>query len=232
MQCSHCGRQITLEFRNAPCPDCGLQPTAEKPPAWKSIAQLNNLAEAGFYADFLEGEGFSTRVNHRHDYSALDATWDTSFELQVSADEVTRAFATLQKGIEQHEDGRDSDESWGESGASSQRRAAWAGQGSVVQDEFDGRRRSSTLSPPLVWVLVAGGLAYTLGRSGVGPAHHSEQDVVWQAIRHSSPFISEPAEGNPRRCLRYDPAQREFVLEEDQNGDGVWDLQWRFSPTP
>jgi hypothetical protein len=230
MHCSRCGRLLTLENRYAPCPGCGYEAATVPTTPWKSIARLSNLAEAGFYADYLEGEGFAARVHHRQDYSALDSTWATSFELQVVADQVTSALAAMRQGLELHEDGDPSD---GPSMGDWQRepRGHREPRHAEVTEEKQIRSRSSSL-PPLVWVLVAGGLAYTLGRSGIGPSGHREQDVILHAIRHSSPFISEPAEGSPRRCLRYDQLRREFVLEEDQNGDGVWDFQWRFATQP
>jgi hypothetical protein len=230
MQCSRCGRQLTLDDRHAPCPGCGQTVSSESVAPWKSIARLSNLAEAGFYADYLEGEGFAARVHHRHDYSALDSTWMTSFELQVPADQTKLAHAALQQGLELHEDdglaGAEAAE-WEAESPHRLRRESRGGGG----DEVETRARSTVL-PSLVWVLVAGGLAYTLGRSGFGASGPAAQEVILEVIRHSSPFISEPAEGNPRRCLRYDPHRREFVLEEDRNGDGVWDRQWRFAPQP
>jgi hypothetical protein len=259
-QCTRCGRRFSWSQpdssrEEAICSQCGAAPTTSHPTQWKPIARLSNLAEAGFYADFLEGEGYVARVHHRNDYSALDSTWESSFELQVAEDQVKQAFAALQEGIELHEDGEElgdhlpqneyshrgadpGDSEYSpyaraavefESGRDADRGAFRQGRG---DRDLDSRTRSGAFTPSLAWVLVAGGLAYTLGRSGFGPGLQAEPDVLWQTIRHSSPFISEPAEGSPRRCLRYDRARREFVLEEDRNGDGVWDRQWRFVPQP
>ncbi len=259
-QCTRCGRRFPLPLSNSSqkenvCPECEVTSKSGHTTRWKPIARLSNLAEAGFYADFLEGEGYAARVHHRNDYSALDSTWQSSFELQVAEDQVKQAFAALQEGIELHEDGDDRGEhlaqnNYSRSGGgpgdseyspymltaqdiSPSRTAGGAAFHPERGDRgLDSRTRSGTFTPSLAWVLVAGGLAYTLGRSGIGPGFQPEPDVVWQTIRNSSPFISEPAEGSPRRCLRYDRTRREFVLEEDRNGDGVWDRQWRFVPQP
>lgn len=211
MVCSRCGEKLLSEFDQGHCPHCGASGPTKPIEHWSSIAQLSNLAEAGFFADWLEGEGITTRVHHRNSFSAVHDTWNTTFELHVPESQAQQAVAILREALQEE--------------AEDERSLATA-----VSD--DRRIHSFLAGSPLIWIILAGGIGYVLGRSGWAPAQREMQSALWQVVAESPPFWSEPRRGQPHRCLRYDPATGEVVLDLDLDQDGNWDFHQRFVPSP
>lgn len=210
MLCSRCGGKLKSYLEREVCPHCSGQQHSNDPPAWAVIARLSNLAEAGYFADWLEGEGIPARVHHRHNFSALEDNWNTTFELHVHAAEAERALTILREALSEEADD------------------------DTFSVDPDPRRRTNAflMGSPLIWIILAGGLAYVLGRSGWAPAQREMQSALWHVVAESPPLWSEPRAGQPRRCLRYDAPSGVVVLDLDFDGDGQWDQQQRFIPAP
>ena len=210
MLCSRCGGKLKSSYEREVCPHCG----GERPPgdslSWVLIARLSNLAEAGFFADWLEGDGIPARVHHRHGFSAIEDAWDTTYELHVSAGDAERALAILREALSEESE-----------------------EAAMTAEPGPGRRGNTFLrGSPLIWMILAGGIAYVLGRSGWVPAQREVQSALWHVVAESPPLWSEPRAGQPRRCLRYDAPSGVVILDLDVDGDGRWDRQQRFVPAP
>jgi hypothetical protein len=191
--------------------------------AWSPIARLTNLAEVGFFADILEGAGFTTNVQHHNEFSAVDGFWQTLFILRVRPEDARAASERLRSEVVNHATGSD-------------RLGDRAGQGAVA-GEFDDElpvgawNRGGAWKPILV-VLIAGGLAYVAGRGGLGaPPVGAADDGLRQALSESTqPWTSHarPDGTGPRRRLQFDANSRVLLLEDDLDGDGQFDRQRRF----
>lgn len=209
--CARCGGVLTSSFDRDRCPQCGAANPTVQSDCWSSVAQLSNLAEAGFFADWLEGEGISARVHHHDSFSALHDTWNTTYELHVPASQAQQAVALLRDILREENDDEEA----------------------LPSNVTDGLRLSSFLvGSPVIWIILAGGLAYVLGRSGWAPVHREMRSGLWQVVAESPPLWSEPRDGQPRRCLRYDKTTGEIILDVDLDRDGQWDFQQRFVPVP
>jgi hypothetical protein len=166
--------------------------------SWTVVARMGNLAEVGYFADILEAQDIATRVHHRHEFSALDGIWETFYELQVPGELAESAVGTLRQELTHEDDGG--------------------------HDDF--LASQATRPPmfrPLLWAAVAGGIAYWAGRSGVGmlPLPPDPPDTLWHVVSESAPFWSEPRDGEPRRCLRFDEQTSSMVVEEHFDADGI-----------
>jgi hypothetical protein len=168
---------------------------------------MSNLAEVGFFADLLEAEGLTTRVQHRHDFAALDGVWETFYELHVSSDVAEKAVQVL--------------------------RTELAGENTVDEPPLTGLETGAprpNMLRPLLFAAVAGGLAYWVGRSGVGPPPApTRADALWHVVAESPPFWSEPTDGFARRRLRFDAATQSVIIDDDFDGDGHFDRRRRIA---
>lgn len=209
MLCCRCGVKLEGRAQGQLCRKCELSGCEREASSWAAIARLSNLAEAGYFADWLEGEGITARVFHRHSFTAVDDVWNTTYELHVPSADAERAVVILRETLT--EDADDEEAAGGER-------------------NFERRSSGLRAGSPLLWILVAGSLAYVLGRTGGAPhVQRESQTRLWQVVAESPPLFSEPRAGQPRRCLRYDPQAREIVLLVDLDVDGQWDLQRRFA---
>jgi hypothetical protein len=204
-RCTHCQTILTThDLQAASCPHCG-KALPEKVD-WQCVARMGNLAEVGYFADVLEAQSIPTRVHHRHEFSALDGSWETFYELHVPPAAADAAVQTLRQEVV-IEDNSSADD---------------------AAPPADASERSPMLRP-LFWAALAGGIAYWAGRTGAGPASPEPPGTLWNVVAESPPFWSEPRAGMPRRCLRYDAQSHTVIVEEDTNGDGRADRHLRIS---
>jgi hypothetical protein len=204
--CPHCRTEINVP-RDASlrCPGCGRRLPDEELPRWTSIARLVNLAETGYFADLLQTNGVPTNVVHHSEFDAVDGAWRTIYLLQVPENASAEAAEALQRELAL---GEEESEAW--------RRGT----------EGAARRGPTSVWKPMVLILVAGGLAYCAGRSGVDrpPPARPSHDEFWTAfgdLPAESVFNSQ--DGGVRRKLTVDRESRTVFLEEDYDADGTWD---------
>ena len=215
--CQHCRFEFpALQTPISTCPRCGQSlAESEGRQNWTSIARLTNLAEVGYFADALETRGMPTKVRQHNEYSALDGTWRSTFILQVPQTDGAAAAELMEHELAQSQD---EVEDWeftraaGENGTPSFPAAPWKS---------------------LALVLVASGLAYCAGHSGVDQLHGQRpprlQPSLWQALRESSgPLVTNGPPGKPCRRISFDPATGSVFLEDDFDGDGRFDRLRQF----
>jgi hypothetical protein len=220
-RCQKCQHRFSAQERlPSICPRCGASresaapagdrslETGGEPDAWVSIARLTNLAEVGYFADVLEGEGIPTQVTQHQEFNALDGSWQMLFVLQVPALQAVEAARRLHQAVDQSaDDAADSQAGGGLLGA-------LARQHKYVT--------TSAFWKPMVFVLIAGGLFYTtrhVPRLGANPPR--PRPSLWDAlIETDQAFHGEAAPGQPARRLVPDPQSRTVWLYEDFNGDG------------
>ncbi len=199
--CEHCSFTISASH-DAHCPRCG-QPTLRQSQAkgWVAIARVNNLAEVGYLADMLEGEGISSQVVQHNDFCAVSGTWTSFFVLRVAAENRVPAVQRLQDELGQL--GEDS--AWGDGDYASQR----------------GRSLYNWRSVMLV--LMAGGIAYYAGRGGLQPPRRPSplRQSLWEALCESEQtFFTQPQPAATPQRLRFERKSRTIVLEDGPDGDG------------
>lgn len=193
------------------CPRCGCELSTDDWTANVAIARLTNLAEIGFFADTLEGDGIATNVVQHDEFSALDGSWHSIYILQVPRRDAAAATQRLKDEL-----------------------AALEGQQSWDAPEEDGSQRAAaagSIWKPVVLVLVASGMAYFAGRSGFQqpPRFVPAKDSLSQALGETTvPLATERVAGRHWRQLRYDEPTRSIVLEEDFDGDGQFDRLRQF----
>jgi hypothetical protein len=204
--CPHCRTEVAAPLHASfRCPGCGRLLADEEVSRWTSIARLANLAETGYFADLLQGGGVPTNVVHHSEFDALEGHWRTIYLLQVPEDRATLAADTLKRelAVGDEDDG------------------AWRG-----GNHEAARRGPTSVWKPVVIILVAGGLAYCAGRSGVDrpPPARPTHDEFWTAfgdLPAESVFNSH--DDGVARKLTIDREARTVFLEEDYDGDGRWD---------
>ncbi len=216
-QCDQCGRRLSsFEAAQAKCPSCGQKLPEQATAAWRAVARFANLAEVGFFADVLEGHAVATRVHHQQKFDAMGGHWQTSYELMVNESDVEQAVKVLREEI-----GTAPDE---------------------FDDEAPDRHDGAPLAPrslasywtPVIWAVLAGGLGYLAGRaeSSDTSGRTAQTQRFLLSVADAAPFHSDPRPAKIARGLRWDHEQRLLVLEEDQNGDGRYDVIRAVTPVP
>lgn len=208
--CPHCRVEIVAPLAQASvCPACGRRIAAEEPLKWTSVARLANLAETGYFADLLQADGVPTNVEQRSEFDAVDGTWRTQYVLQVPEGRAVEAADSLKRELALGED-----------------EPALAGRSE------DWRRASAEHAPsgisvwkPLALMLVASGLAYCAGRSGIErppvarPTHDGLLKVL-NGLPENTVFQAEQGGAQLRLTVGEDDT---VFLEEDFDRDGQWD---------
>src|SRR5262245_40354086 len=78
------------------CPNCGSAMKEEVTVPWTAVARVSNLAEAGFLADELVGQGIKARLHQLDDFNALHDRWTSVYLLQVPTADAERAAMQIQ----------------------------------------------------------------------------------------------------------------------------------------
>lgn len=201
-RCHQCRTELTREATI--CPRCGAdipEPDANK---WVSIARLRNLAEAGFFADLLGDQQIECRIYQHDRFSALDGSWSMDYFLQVRQPEAEEAALWMQQYLD--------------------------GEKSEPADDASPALRAWK---PLALVLVCGGLAYWVGQGVIAarPARQlSHNPTLWEVLgRIDRPFTTSGEVGQARYRLQPDPEHDRIYLEEDRDGDGMFERHLEFS---
>lgn len=200
--CQHCSYTFVAIREDGICPRC-QQPIPRSPgrQRWTNVARVSNLAEVGYLADLLEGEGIATQILQDSDFCAVSGSWLTTYLLRVPGEKSGTAIQCLKDEVAPADDSPWSDEAYAQRHGAGKPLATW---------------RS------VVLVLMAGGIAYYAGRVSVERPHRPIplRESLWQAISEDDqPLVSFP-NAKPSRRLRFEPATRSIMLEDDADGDG------------
>jgi hypothetical protein len=205
--CPHCRIEIhTSQAEATTCSVCGGSLQATGAPRWTSIARLANLAETGYFADLLQGDGVPTNVVHHSQFDAVEGTWRSLYVLQVPEGRAPEAAESLKRELDL------SDEAPTE---------AWQGES---WRPASGEHAPSGVSvwKPVALMLVASGLAYYAGRSGwerppVARPRHDELLKALNEMPRNTVFRSR--DDQAERNLIVGP-DGDVILEEDYDLDG------------
>ncbi len=179
-----------------------------------NVARVTSLAEAGFLADELAGDGLEVRIYRADEFSALSDRWTASYFIQAISRDAQAAAAHIRRHL------------------------AEVDAGPLATDE---RSWSDDRSPavlvfwrPVAMVVLAGVASFIVGqkfaaqRDAIQPPRDTLSGAV-DAI--GRPFTTEPVPGLPRHRLFYDGRRQAWYLDTDANGDGRYESRQRFHST-
>jgi len=214
LRCLHCRCEVPLG--TGICPECGSDLPAGSEAGWVTVAQLGNLAEAGFFADYLAEQEIDVRLQQQDRFSAVDGGWDSDYFIQAPEGDAHRAARLIQQQLQS-----DGEEEGSE---------AYDPLGYPVLEES-----GASLFPwkPLVVVALAGGMAFWMSQGGLvalrGDPPPRRGEPLWRVLEQlEHPLTSPSAPGQPQRRLHYDSQQELLYLDEDHDGDGFYEHRRRF----
>ena len=215
IRCKVCHIEMSTDLPTPDsCPSCGANASVKEDShdSWVLIARLSNLAEAGFFADWLDGEGMEARVREHHEFSAVDGSWQTVYVLEVPAEYGAEAAQRLTSELEAAEESN-------ESASPFDRGARYRGE------------TAAGLWTPVVFLLIFVGFLYFTRAIMRHPRNAVSRDAssFWNALTESQRvFASEGAPGQPGSRLSCDPRSRTISLQEDLDGDGHFERERHF----
>jgi hypothetical protein len=189
------------------CPACSRpldSPSGGVPPrGWVSLALLRHLAEAGYFADRLRGEGFRADVFEHDEYDPRLERAVRRYILRVDAEQAAAAADQFAEELRATTDAEDEPRD-----GRAPRLPAWAGYA-------------------VLGVVLVAGLASTWKRV---PEPSPAAGELWRTLeRLGTSFQSESRPGQARYRLLFRGAEQRADLECDWNGDGQADSVERFA---
>jgi hypothetical protein len=178
---------------------------------WINVARVTNLAEAGFLADELAGEGIIARIYQTEDFSALTDRWMSSYLIQSPPGEASAAAARIRRHLAEIE-------SYQEPSAS----GTWGDERPALEP---------TLWRPVAVVVLAGMASFALGqrfaadRELARPPRNSLSGAITAIGR---PLVTEPAPGLARHRLYYHWRDEAWYLDTDADSDGRYESRRQF----
>lgn len=236
--CQSCFQQFTVDVDNPPnhCPHCGDALRREPPGGWVPVARVANLAETGYFADTLQREGIVSQVQEVDEYNALLGVWESVYVLQVGRHESQRAVALMRD--EMDTEGERTSHAHDVRQETHPAQQPWTTQPmaqptAVVDWPASDSPAGGSFVRSMALVLVAGGLAYGVGRATAPPradqTPRDERNTLWQSLsRPGETLTSEGPPGSPRYQVRYDVQSDRIFVDEDVNGDGQYDRRQTF----
>lgn len=211
--CPECTRPIDrLDTRRTlkACPNCGARLVDSDENRWINVARVQNLAEAGFLADELSGDGIDARIYQAEDFSAMTDRWSVSYLIQAKPLEAQAAAARIRQHLADRE----------------------AYPEPAALPHWDDRPAVDTaLWRPVALVVLAGMVSFVVGqrfpadRESARPQRNSLARTVSAIGR---PLVTEPAAGQPRHRLHYEWREKTWYLDTDADTDGVYERSRRF----
>lgn len=234
IRCPHCGSEFEGIPERKPgvpqadafiCPHCSAEcsPMDGEPAVTESsmvpIARFTNLAELGFFEELLAENRVEMAVRELDEFDAIHGQWNRRYILSVLEEDVTRAAELMQNQMGADDGHRSTKAISG--GGEPLPHEDWDTEYNPANSHSDD---DLVLDPAKLWVPVAlivlgGGLA--LWAMTADPS----QDVppgkkLWDALSESNePLQTLPGPAGETRRLQYDSRKREFILQEDTDGD-------------
>jgi len=209
--CPTCRRELPDAV--SVCPACGSPiETPDEDDGWVTVARVNNLAESGYFADLLAAREIESQVEQFDDFSAVDGSWQRTYVIRVRQADGQSSADAIQEELAR----AGSDEDAGEFST-------------PTPSDF-----SPVAWMPLALMLIAGGLLYWNSRGGRLPGPErirqvERSDALWRALTASEhPLIERNGAGDPQRTLHYDEQSDMLILDEDLDGDGLFDRRREF----
>ena len=237
IQCPNCSHRFDTDPHHPPthCPNCQSRLRAERASDWTPIARLSNLADSGYFSDLIAAQEIDVQVKEVDEFNALLGLWEATFVLQVPRDDARRAAELMNQHLEasgdSQQDKRGSHDSFGQNTHETSETTS-PGPHEVMWPE-----PSATAVTPIwksvVLVLVAGGLAYGLGRTAgrrdVEAVPKADHDRLWQVLsRPGETWVNDSLPGRPKYRLHCEPGSDRIVLDEDMDGDGRYERRRQF----
>lgn len=198
------------------------------------VARFSNAAEAGFFADELQDRlQISVSLQVEENFDALTGYWGNRMALLVPESAGSAAAMLLQEILEQTE----------EDGEALAPDAEALDGGSWTGTEFEvaeaGSPQSGINWVPIVLTLAAGSAAIwgvrklnEAPRPNAGPVPvNGREEQLWNTLRmpHGGWMLNHD-EIPGRRQLRIDGRRGLVVIQEDANGDGVYESELHLKP--
>jgi len=216
--CPECGRPLAVhDVRGSElgCPACRATLPGEASDRWTNVARVTSLAEAGFLADELAGEGIDARIYQADEFSALSDRWNAHYLIQTAPGDAQAAAARIRRHLAEMDAGR-----------SSTGGQLWDDQRATVDPIF---------WRPVVLMVLAGVVSFVVGQRFAAErdaARQPPQGTLSGAVNAiGRPLVTEPAAGLPRHRLYYSGRQQSWYLDTDANGDGRYESRQRFHAT-
>jgi hypothetical protein len=210
--CPECARPIDgVDAHGRACRYCGANIAADADPRWINVARLTNLAEAGFLADELCGEGIEVRIYQANDFNALTDRWTANYLIQATPQEASAASARIRSHLVDME-------------------ARGETSGDSPRDQEQPAPDFAFLRPVAI-VVLAGMASFMLGQKMAADRDppRPPRDSLPRAISDiGRPLVTEPSAGLPRHRLSYQPRQKTWFLETDADGDGRYESRQQF----
>jgi hypothetical protein len=238
---------ICREGENQPAP-AGSENALTSDPTGISVARFESMAEAGFFADQLvRSHKIPTTLSVDETFDAISGHWATRFVLNVPDDFSQKAAVLLERLVQDHEEDFTDmtnavDDLPDELPSDSL---------TEIEDDFapawqEGEDGEAALEHGMSWfpimlTLAAGGAAVWGLREWNGdhrvhpPAVPERQQVhdLWDELGHdSSPWVQNSQESRAVRKLWIDESSGQAVLQEDRDGDGIFERETRLTREP
>jgi hypothetical protein len=231
-RCPHCRQEIELSAG-------GSADLVEFPDQdWVPVARLADAAEAAYFCDVLEQRDIAAFLVPSDQINALDGGWSTSYVIKVPANARQRATDVLREEVAETDDaGSLRSDAFESGGRPSSARTANAGRSPAARSpvgDADATFAGESMLPGLwkgglVVGLLASGLA-VMGlrgcdvRPGIADPTPASENPLCRALGET-PGALVSTQG---RRLSYDATDDRFVLEEDFDGDGIYDRRREF----
>ena len=210
--CHHCRHEFEFSEPSATaiCPECRSEVRVPRPAERVSVVRTASLAEAGYLANELEAGGFESHVQQHDSFSAVDGSWSTLFLIQVPAEQAQQAADLLRSHLAETE------------------------LAEPIDPVNDIAERGAVIWRPLALMIVAGATVLLIGhkmrelrvRQLEPPSRARLLSVLEQIDR---PFVSVNQGNAPNRFrLIFSRPGQVWRLQEDRDGDGRYDREWRF----
>jgi hypothetical protein len=210
-RCPECAQPLTrYDARRSDqvCPHCGAELPGALENQWINVARVANLAEAGFLADELAGEGVDARIFQTEDLSAVSDRWTASFLIQARPLEAQAAAARIRRYLAELEANPEPEE----------------------ELKWDNRPAELAMWRPLALVVLAGMASFVIGQqfSAEREAPRPQRNNLSRAVPAiGRPLVSEPAAALPRHRFYYHRGEQAWFLETDADADGRYEGRQR-----
>lgn len=242
-RCGACGRRLAEDQEFCAACEAARDDAANVDPGDASlsgeptvqVARFNNAAEAGFFADELQDRlQIPVRLRVEENFDALTGYWANRIVLLVPESAGPAAAALLREVLEETEGEEDPTVA---AAGHSPEIDSWSGAGGDPAESVP--PQSGINWVPIVLTLAAGSAAIwgvrklnEAPKPNAGPVPvNGREGELWNTLRlPNGGWTLNHDEIPGRRQLRIDARRGLVVIQEDANGDGVYESELRLRP--